>query len=245
MTERKNVFITGGLGGLGQSMVQKFLESGANVFYTSSSQEKINNSNFKKYFDDQIIHGEVCDMADFVNISEVSKKILSYGPIDTLICNAGTNCDKLSIRMDMSEWMKVININLNANFKLISEFIKSMSSLKKGKIIVISSVVASTGNIGQANYAASKAGLEGMVRSLALEYARYNITVNAIAPGFIETPMTDKLSDQIRENLLKKIPMGRYGKPDDISSMAFYLASELGNYITGQIIHINGGMYFS
>jgi 3-oxoacyl-[acyl-carrier protein] reductase len=196
---------------------------------------------------DQILHGEVCDMNDFVMIGETSKKILEKmnNEIDVLICNAGTNLDKLAMRMDMSDWMKVINTNLNGNFKLISEFLRSMTSRKKGRIILISSVIASMGNMGQANYAASKAGLEGMMRCLAIETSRYNVTINAIAPGFIETPMTEKLPEQIKEAMLKRIPMNRYGKPEEIFNTVAFLSSDESSYITGQTIHVNGGMYFN
>ena len=242
----KKVFITGGTGGIGFSLVKNFIENGCDVFFTSSSQEKIDDlmSKVKPSCESQFLQGYACDLSDFMQISDSAKHALQVmGSVDVLICNAGTNIDKLSMRMDMTEWMKVINVNLNANFKLISEFLKPMTLAKKGRIILISSVIASTGNMGQANYAASKAGLEGMTRCIAIETARSGVTVNAIAPGFIETPMTDKLPDQIKDLMLKKIPMNFYGNPDDIFGLAAYLASNEARYITGQTIHINGGMY--
>jgi 3-oxoacyl-[acyl-carrier protein] reductase len=244
----KKILITGGTGGIGKAMVNGFINLGSHVVYTSSSEEKIKLADFdKKIFDEQIISGEVCDMGDLVQVSEVAKKTLDIfdQDIDVLICNAGMNIDKLSLRMDISEWVKVINVNLNANFQLISKFLRTMVSKKKGSIILISSVVASAGNMGQANYCASKAGLEGMMKSIALEIARSNVRINAIAPGFIVTPMTDKIPDAIKEDLLKKIPMGRYGDTSDIFNMSAFLASQnLSKYITGQTFHVNGGMYF-
>lgn len=244
----KKVFITGGTGGIGSCCVENFAKQGADITFTSSNFDKI-----KLLIDrvglhkaGQLINGEICDLSDLLQISETVKKTKeSMGIPDIVICNAGTNADKLSSRMDMTDWTKVINVNLNANFKLAVEFLTSMVNKKiAGKVIFITSVVAHMGNMGQANYAASKAGLEGMMRCLALEYARYGITVNALAPGFIETQMTEKLPDTIKQTMLKRIPLGAYGKPDDVFNALAFLASNYANYITGQVIHVNGGMFF-
>lgn len=243
----KKIFITGGTGGIGSSAVKNFLQQGCDVFFTSSSQDKID-----KLIQEinpteiQNLRGYVCDLADFEQIKNTVKNaIAEMQKIDVLICNAGTNIDKLFMRMDMTEWMKVININLNANFKLISEFSRLFFKQRFGRIIAISSVVAHSGNIGQTNYCASKAGLEGFMRSLALEFAKYNITVNTIAPGFITSEMTDKIPEEIKKNILENIPMRHIGDPKDIFNAIAYLSSDEANYITGQILHVNGGMYMN
>ena len=245
----KKVFITGGTGGIGSACVKGFLHEGCNVAFTSSSQEKIHI--FMPQFtinknNDAVLKAYICEMNDFDQISSVSQDaIKECDGIDILVLNAGMTLDKLALRMDFSEWMTVINVNVNANFKFVKEFLRSMMSKKNGRVIFVSSIIASTGNAGQANYAASKSGLEGMMRSLALEFAKTGITFNAVAPGFIDTNMTNKLNDQIKETILTKIPMGYQGKPEDVFSMIAFLASSKASYITGQVFHVNGGMYLS
>ena len=165
--------------------------------------------------------------------------------IDVLINNAGVTQDNLSIRMKDEEWNKVIDINLTSTFILSKSVIKKMLKSKKGKIINITSIVGHTGNIGQANYTASKAGVVAMSKSLALEYGKKNINVNCISPGFISTEMTDKINDEYKEVLKSKIPMNRFGTPNDIANTVIFLCSKLSDYITGETIHVNGGMYFS
>lgn len=244
----KKFLVTGGTGGIGSATVKNLLiRENAEVFFTSSSQEKIdklineipNSQNYK-------IHSTICDMNNLDQVAEVTKIAMEkMGQIDTLICNAGMTLDKLFLRMTLDDWMRVINVNLNANFQLSSQVVKQMFKKKSGRIIFISSVVASTGNFGQVNYSASKAALEGMMRSLALETAKFGVNVNAIAPGFIQTEMTDKIPEEIKNELLKKIPLGTYGSTDDIYDMIGFLSSDGAKYITGQTLHVNGGMYLS
>ena len=165
--------------------------------------------------------------------------------MDILINNAGITKDNLTIRMNQDEWNNVINVNLTSTFLLSKYAIKKMLKKKYGKIINITSVVGHTGNLGQANYSASKGGVSSMSKSLSLEYAKKNITVNCIAPGFIETSMTEKINDEYKNQLKLKIPMDRFGSPQDIANCAAFLCSDISNYITGETIHVNGGMYFS
>ena len=165
--------------------------------------------------------------------------------IDILINNAGITKDNLTIRMDNEEWKKVIDINLTSTFLLIKYVIKKMLKKKFGKIINITSVVGHTGNLGQANYSASKGGVSSMSKSLSLEYAKKNIMINCIAPGFIETSMTEKINEDYKTQLKSKIPLDRFGTPQDIANCTAFLCSDLSNYITGETIHVNGGMYFS
>ena len=165
--------------------------------------------------------------------------------IDVLINNAGVTNDNLTIRMKLNEWNKVINLNLTSTFLISKNVIKKMLKNKNGKIINITSVVGHPGNIGQANYAASKAGLIGMSKSLALEYGKKNIKINCISPGFIKSEMTEKINDNIKQTLLEKISLERFGIPKDVADAVLFLSSDLSNYITGETIHVNGGMYFS
>ena len=165
--------------------------------------------------------------------------------IDVLINNAGVTNDNLTIRMKLNEWNRVINLNLTSTFLISKNVIKKMLKNKNGKIINITSVVGHTGNIGQANYAASKAGLIGMSKSLALEYGKKNIKINCISPGFIKSEMTEKINDNFKQTLLEKISLERFGIPEDVANAVLFLSSDLSNYITGETIHVNGGMYFS
>ncbi len=240
----KKVFITGGTGGIGSAVVKNLLDrEGAEVFFTSSSQAKIDKL-MGEIDQGKKVHGTVCDMNDMGQIAEtikIANEKMEY--IDVLICNAGMTLDKLFLRMNLDDWSKVINVNLTANFQLASNAVKSMFKRRYGKIIFISSIVASSGNFGQVNYCASKAGLEGMMRALSLEVAKLGINVNAIAPGFIETDMTDKIPDDIKVELIKKVPMNSMGHVDDIYEMIGFLSSDGAKYITGQVFHVNGGMY--
>ena len=181
------------------------------------------------------------ELEEFINkcSTELNDKI------DVLINNAGITQDNLTIRMDKSEWEKVINVNLTSTFLLSKFVIKKMLKKKAGKIINVTSVVGHTGNLGQANYTASKAGVIAMSKSLALEYAKKNINVNCISPGFIKTAMTDKIDDKFKEMIISKIPSGRLGEPKDIANAVLFLASEESNYINGETLHVNGGMYMA
>lgn len=238
----KKVIITGATGGIGHSIVKKFYELGSVILATGTNENKLNElqKNFKhikiKSFKlDQ--HLEIEKFIDSCN--------LELGGIDVLINNAGITLDNLSIRLTDENWKKVIDINLSSTFLMCKYAIKKMLKNKKGKIINITSIVAHTGNLGQANYAASKAGIIGFSKSLALEYAKKNINVNCISPGFIKTEMTEKINDEFKKILISKIPSGDLGTAEDIANCAVFLGSEMSNYITGETIHVNGGMYMA
>jgi 3-oxoacyl-[acyl-carrier protein] reductase len=241
----KKILITGGTGGIGSSMIRNFLiHEGSEVFFTSSSDEKAEKLISSIGTREKLSYG-ICDMTKPEDISAVIKAVYEkMGDLDILICNAGMTSDKLFMRMGLDDWNKVIGVNLSANFQLASEVFKKMAlKKKKGRILFISSIIASLGNIGQANYAASKAGLEGMMRSIALEGGRFGITANAVAPGFISTDMTDKIPEDIKNKMKEKIPCGLFGQTEDICNVVGFLASDASHYITGQVVHVNGGMY--
>ena len=231
---RKVILITGTSSGFGKSIAEKLHSQGYTVIGTSRNSDKIN-SVFKT-------------MKLDINNYEMSKNLVdniigSYGKIDILINNAGLNVDNLSLRMKDDEWDNVIDVHLNGQYLLIKSFIKKMVKNRWGRIINISSTSAVLGNKGQANYAAAKAGIEAMSRSLARELGSRNINVNCVAPGFIETDMTKEISDGNEDFLASQIPLGRLGKPNEIAEVVNFLASDQANYITGQTIHVNGGLY--
>ena len=238
-----DIILTGATGGIGNSILDKLISVGANVLATGTNQEKLNviqnkHPNVKVQKFDLSNHDEI---ENFIN-----KSYDIFGnKIDILINNAGITKDNLSIRMKDEEWNNVIDINLTSTFLLSKYAIKKMLKNKKGKIINITSVVGHTGNIGQANYAASKAGVVAMSKSLALEYGKKNIKVNCVSPGFINTDMTKKIEDEYKNVLKSKIPLDRFGEPNDIANTVVFLCSDLSDYITGETIHVNGGMYFS
>jgi|TARA_B110000444_G_C18572930_1_gene470245 3-oxoacyl-[acyl-carrier protein] reductase len=238
----KKILITGATGGIGYSLVKKFYDLGSVILATGTNEKKLDqlqkefkNIKIKSFKLDQ--HSEVEKFVDYCH-SEL-------GSIDVLINNAGITLDNLSIRLADENWKKVIDINLTSTFLMCKYAIKKMLKSKQGKIINITSIVAHTGNLGQANYAASKAGIIGFSKSLAIEYARKNINVNCISPGFIKTEMTDKINDEFKKKLISKIPSGDLGKGEDIANCAVFLASEMSDYITGETIHVNGGMYMA
>ena len=241
--ENKNIIITGATGGIGFSIVDTLISLKANLLVTGTNEKKLNELK-NKYKNIVIIkqdisaHEELEGFIDKCN-TELGEKI------DVLINNAGITKDNLTIRMDKNEWDTVININLTSTFLLSKYVIKKMLKKKSGKIINITSVVGHTGNVGQANYAASKGGISAMSKSLSLEYAKKNITINCIAPGFIDTVMTQKINEDYKNQLKSKIPLDRFGTPQDVANCTAFLSSELSDYITGETIHVNGGMYFS
>ena len=238
-----NIILTGATGGIGNSILENLILSGANVLATGTNEEKLILIK-KKYKKVQIEKFDISNHLEIENFINKASEILG-GRIDVLINNAGITRDNLSIRMKDEEWNKVIDINLTSTFLLSKSVVKKMLKIKKGKIINITSIVGHTGNIGQANYTASKAGVVAMSKSLALEYGKKNINVNCISPGFISTEMTDKINDDYKEVLKSKIPMNRFGTPNDIANTVIFLCSKLSDYITGETIHVNGGMYFS
>ena len=238
-----NIILTGATGGIGSAILEKLYSTNANIIATGTNQDKL--TKIKEKFDSVII--KKFDILDHSSIEKFIDQCNEQfdNKIDILINNAGITLDNLTIRMKDEEWNKVINLNLTSTFMLTKNTIKKMLKNKNGKIINITSVVGHTGNIGQANYAASKAGVIGMSKSLALEYGKKNIKINCISPGFIKSEMTDQISDNFKQNLQGKIALERFGETEDVANAVLFLSSELSNYITGETIHVNGGMYFS
>ena len=238
-----NVVVTGATGIIGNSILEKLVLGGSNILATGTNEEKLKNiknkyENINIYKFDISKHNEIEKFVDSCSTTLSNK-------IDVLINNAGITKDNLSIRMKEEEWKKVIDINLSSTFFLTKNVIKKMLKSKKGKIVNITSVVGHSGNIGQANYAASKAGIIAMSKSLALEYGKKNITVNCVSPGFIMSDMTDKISKDHTELLKSRISLNKFGNPEDVANTIAFLCSNLSDYITGETIHVNGGMYFS
>jgi len=240
--KNKKILITGATGGIGYSLVKKFYELGAVVLATGTNQEKLDKlkNEFKNIHTKQFKLDEHSKIEEFINAchSELSG-------LDVLINNAGITSDNLSIRLADENWKKVIDINLTSTFLMCKHSIKKMLKNKYGKIINITSIVGHTGNLGQANYAASKAGIVGFSKSLAIEYAKKKININCISPGFIKTEMTDKINDDFKKLLIAKIPSGDLGTGQDIANCAIFLSSDMSDYVTGETIHVNGGMYMA
>ena len=240
--KNKNVLITGATGGIGNELVKKFITLGANVLATGTKSEKLDTIK-KKYSDIRI---KKFDISEHLRIEEfIDNVVLELGGLDVLVNNAGINMDNLSIRMKDEEWIKVINVNLSSTFLLSKHSIRKMLKSKFGRIVNITSVVGHTGNLGQSNYAASKAGIIGMSKSLAAEYAKKNITVNCVSPGFIVSNMTMNIAEKVKLYLTSKIPMGKLGTGEDVSNCVAFLSSDQASYITGETIHVNGGMYMA
>jgi 3-oxoacyl-[acyl-carrier protein] reductase len=218
-------------------------ETGANILASGTRIEKL--EELKKTFKDiKILKFDISQSDKIEEFIENATKDLG-GSLDCIINNAGITQDNLAIRMSLEEWQKVININLTSTF-LISKFaIKKMLKNKSGKIVNITSVVGHTGNLGQANYTASKAGIVAMSKSLAIEYAKKNININCISPGFIKTAMTDKIDEKFKDIIISKIPSARLGDPDDIANAVLFLSSDKSSYINGETLHVNGGMYMA
>tara|TARA_B100000941_G_C28487902_1_gene546108 strand:- start:8 stop:739 length:732 start_codon:yes stop_codon:yes gene_type:complete len=240
--KNKKVLITGATGGIGNSIVEKMYELGASIIATGTNEEKLKNLS-NKYKNIQV---EKFNLEDHKNVEEFINKVdTKLDGLEILVNNAGITLDNLSIRLTEENWKKVININLTSSFLMCKYAIKKMLKKKYGKIINITSIVGHTGNLGQANYSASKSGIIAFSKSLALEYAKKNINVNCVSPGFIKTDMTDKISDEFKKNLIEKIPSGKLGTGEDVSNCVVFLASEMSNYINGETIHVNGGMYMA
>ena len=240
--KNKNILITGASGGIGNELVKKFVSLGGNVLGSGTNSEKLDK--IKKQYPN--IKVKKFDIAEHLKIEEFIDDVsLELGGLDILINNAGTNADNLSLRMKEEEWKKVIDINLTATFLLSKHAIKKMLKSKFGRIVNITSVVGHTGNLGQSNYSASKAGIIGMSKSLAIEYAKKNITVNCVSPGFIISDMTMNIAEKVKLYLTSRIPMGKLGTGEDVSNCVAFLSSEQASYVTGETLHVNGGMYMS
>ena len=241
--EGKKALITGASGGIGKEIAKVLIKHNAQVCISGRNLDELNA--LKELLGEKC-HVVTCDLSKKDEIIELIKKTDEIlGHIDILINNAGITKDNIFLRMSESEWEDVLNVNLNSTFSILKLITKGMIKRRYGRIINISSVVGVTGGAGQVNYSASKAGLIGLTKSLSQEVATRNITVNCIAPGFIETPMTEKLDDKRKDAILNSIPMNRIGTPEDLSSAIIFLASQESSYITGQTIHINGGLYMN
>jgi 3-oxoacyl-[acyl-carrier protein] reductase len=238
--KNKKILVTGATGGIGKALVQKFASLEGNVLATGTKTEKLDA--LKKEFPN--INVLKFDISDHSKIEEFIENVSSQlVGLDILVNNAGINMDNLSLRMKDEEWKKVIDLNLGSTFFLCKYGIKKMLKNKYGRIVNIASVVAHTGNLGQSNYAASKAAIVGMSKSLAIEYAKKNITINCVSPGFIQSKMTDGIVESIKAVLTSRIPMAKLGKGEDVANTVAFLSSDAASYITGQTIHVNGGMY--
>ena len=236
----KKILITGATGGIGSALVKKFLSLDGTVLATGTNTDKLEklkiqfpNINILKF-----------DISEHTRIEEFIENVSSQlTGLDILVNNAGITMDNLSLRMKNDEWQKVIDINLTSTFYLCKYAIKKMLKNKYGRVVNITSIVGHTGNLGQSNYAASKAGMIAMSKSLAIEYAKKNITINCVSPGFIQSNMTDKIVESIKAVLTSRIPMSKLGTGEDVSNTVAFLSSDAAGYITGETIHVNGGMY--
>ena len=240
--ENKKIIVTGASGGIGNSIIEKLYDCGVNILASGTRVEKL--EELKKKFDGiKILKFDMSQSDKIEDFIENASNEL--GGLDCIVNNAGITQDNLAIRMTIEEWKKVIDINLTSTFLMSKFAIKKMLKSKKGKIVNITSVVGHTGNLGQANYAASKAGIIGFSKSLAIEYAKKNININCVSPGFIKTDMTDKINEDFKKVLISKIPSGDLGTGEDVSNCVAFLVSDMSKYINGETIHVNGGMYMS
>jgi 3-oxoacyl-[acyl-carrier protein] reductase len=241
--ENKNIIVTGASGGIGKAIIKKLNEAGSNILASGTKIEIL--EELKKNFENiKILKFDISQSDKIEDFIENATNELG-GKLDGIVNNAGITQDNLAIRMSLDEWQKVININLTSTFLMCKFAIKKMLKNKSGKIVNISSVVGHTGNLGQANYTASKAGIVAMSKSLAIEYAKKNININCISPGFIKTAMTDKIDEKFKEVIISKIPSARLGEPEDIANAVLFLSSDQSSYINGETIHVNGGMYMA
>ena len=238
----KKILITGATGGIGFSLVKTFSELGAKILASGTKQEKLDN--LVKQFPN--IHIIKFKLDDHEKIEEfINQATNTLDGLDILVNNAGITLDNLSIRLSENDWKKVLDINLTSSFLMCKNAIKKMLKKKYGKIINITSIVGHTGNLGQANYSASKAGIIAFSKTLAIEYAKKNININCVSPGFIQTDMTAKINDEFKKILISKIPSGELGTGEDVSNCVAFLASDMARYINGETIHVNGGMYMA
>ena len=240
--ENKKIIVTGASGGIGNSIVEKLNDCGADILASGTREEKLEELK-NKFKNVKILKFDISQNEKIEKFIENASKEL--GGLDCIVNNAGITQDNLAIRMNLEEWKKVVDLNLTSTFLMSKFAVKKMLKNKKGKIINITSVVGHTGNLGQANYTASKAGVIAMSKSLAIEYAKKNINVNCISPGFIKTAMTDKIDEKFKEAIISKIPSARLGEPQDIANAVIFLASSQSDYINGETLHVNGGMYMA
>jgi len=236
----RKILITGATGTIGNALVKKFVSLEGKVLATGTKTEKL--ETLKKEFPNiSVLKFDISEHSKIEGfIENVSSQLVG---LDVLVNNAGINMDNLSLRMKDEEWKKVIDVNLSSTFLFCKYGIKKMLKNKYGRVVNITSVVGHTGNLGQSNYAASKAGIIGMSKSLAIEYAKKNITINCVSPGFIQSNMTDKIVESIKAVLTSRIPMSKLGSGEDVSNTVAFLSSDAASYVTGQTIHVNGGMY--
>lgn len=242
--EGKVALVTGASRGIGQAIALKLAQNGAFVYGTATTEKGAEQIN--EYFKNENLTGKglVLNVTNAEQIEQVMASLVEAGQTpEILVNNAGITADNLLLRMDDDEWFNVIETNLNSIYRMSKICIKSMFRARWGRIISIGSVVGSSGNTGQVNYTAAKAGVVGFTKSLAQEIGSRNITVNVVAPGFIDTDMTTALSDMVKEEMLKRIPLRKLGQPEDIANAVAFLASDDAKYITGSTIHVNGGMY--
>ena len=240
--KNKKVIITGATGGIGNNLIEKFYKKEAIILATGTKENKLNE--LKEKFKN--LHVEKFKLDEHKNIeSFIELANNKLGGLDILINNAGITLDNLGIRLTEENWKKVLDVNLTSTFLMRKFAIKKMIKNKSGKIINITSIVGHTGNFGQSNYSASKAGIIAFSKSLALEYAKKNININCVSPGFIKTEMTDKIPEDFKKMLISKIPAGDLGTGEDVSNCVAFLASDMANYINGETIHVNGGMYMA
>ena len=238
----KKVLITGATGGIGNSLVNKFYNLGSSIIATGTNEKKLLflKNKYPKIFIEKFKLDEHEKIEKFID-----KVCENLGGLDILVNNAGITLDNLSIRLKDEDWKKVLDVNLTSSFLMCKHSIKKMLKTRYGKIINITSIVGHTGNLGQSNYAASKAGIVAFSKSLAIEYAKKNININCVSPGFIKTEMTDKINDDFKKILLSKIPAGELGSGEDVANCVAFLASDLARYINGETLHVNGGMYMA
>ena len=240
--KNKKILITGATGGIGKALVKKFTSLEGNVLATGTKNEKLDL--LKKEFPE--INILKFDISEHSKIEEFIENVNSQlTNLDVVVNNAGITLDNLSLRMKDEEWKKVIDINLTSTFLLAKHSIKKMLKNKFGRIVNITSIVGHTGNLGQSNYAAAKAGIIGMSKSLAIEYAKKNITVNCVSPGFVVSEMTMNIAEKVKLFLTSRIPMGKLGTGDDVSNCVAFLSSDQASYVTGETLHVNGGMYMA
>tara|TARA_B100000212_G_C27281698_1_gene493372 strand:+ start:225 stop:962 length:738 start_codon:yes stop_codon:yes gene_type:complete len=241
--KQKNIIITGASGGIGNAIVKELYENEANILATGTKKEKLEDlkSRFKNI---KILSFDISQHKQIDEFIDNATKELG-GELNCIVNNAGITKDNLAIRMSFEEWKNVIDTNLTSTFLLSKAAIKKMLKNKNGKVINITSVVGHTGNLGQANYTAAKAGIVAMSKTLAVEYAKKNINVNCISPGFIKTNMTEMIDSKYKDMIISKIPSARLGEPGDIANAVLFLASNQSDYINGETLHVNGGMYMA